>query len=78
MYLHLRAHVGKDCWLDVVATAFVNSFATQVDSRTLLNTRIDVSQDLVVLHLAVLGSLIRALLEWMSYCDVGHGLGKLG
>ena len=78
MYLHFRANVGEDCWLDVVASApALNRFTAEMDRSTLFTSRLDITQDLVILHAPVLGALIGSLVEGVANCNFFHALGEL-
>lgn len=74
--LHLGLAVSEDGGLNVVATTgFLDGGSSQGHSGPFLLAGLDVTQNLVVLHLAVLRSLVRGRVEWIANLDALHPLG---
>ena len=77
-YLHVGFSVGEDGGLDVVPAweASVTGLATQLDGCALLLATLNVAQDLFILHLTVLGTLVSGWIKIIANLEFRHALGE--
>ena len=73
-YLHLRLDVGEDRRLDIIPAIAFDRLAAQMHGCAIADARVDVTQDFVVLHLAVHGTLVHAVRERLADLYSLHAL----
>lgn len=75
--LHVGLDVGEDGGFDEVSLALLNGLATEFKLGAFIGTRLDVSENLLILHLGVLRTLVDVFVEVVTDLDLLETLDEL-